>query len=121
MTALKQRFITRGSNQRNRGRMLNSFINYYGEVVNGLKIIGIYGRDQHQAPIWQALCTKCGTTGQTFEHRFLVEGSAKCKSGICGRTSETTRATVGGTSAAFRSNNPRARLDFDPDTEVTYT
>jgi hypothetical protein len=93
---------------------LNTFKNYYGEVVNGLKIIGIFGRDRSQAPIWQAICTKCGTTGQTFEHRFLVDGSARCKSGICGKPTVTeSRKQAVGAAQGIRARDVRARSAFN--------
>jgi len=102
--------------------MIGGVRNFTNEVVNGLRILGVYRDERTQALTWQAICTKCGTSGQTFEHRFLVDGSARCKASICAVKTEASRATSSaGSAATVRTGSVRAREGFDGSVGVTYT
>ena len=67
------------------------FHSQVGKVVNGIKITGFAQRDSQGHPVYQGVCTKCGSGPQTFPHRDVICGAVRCKASICGKPVKDTR------------------------------
>jgi len=93
---------------------LNSFQTFTNEEINGLKITGIAGRDRSNAPVWAAICTFCGTSGQTFPHKDVLARTIHCKAAHCGKPVSTeSRATAVGATEGTSVRNARSRTAFN--------